>query len=67
MKTNPKQDRPRPRPRREVGRVIRRLLSAVDRVIAAAEDARQARDDLLKLSRSSEDIDQSAKEEVEQA
>lgn len=37
------------KPRREVGRVIRRLLSAVDRAIAAADEMKHARDELTRL------------------
>jgi hypothetical protein len=33
-----------------VGRVLRRLLSAVDRSIAAADEAKRARDDLVRLA-----------------
>jgi hypothetical protein len=33
-----------------VGRLVRRLLSAVDRSIEAAEQARRARDDLTRLA-----------------
>ena len=37
-------------PRRKVGRVMRRLLAAVDRSIAAADEARAARDQLVRLA-----------------
>ena len=39
-----------PKPRRRVGRVLRRLLAAVDRSIAAADEAREARDQLVQLA-----------------
>jgi len=49
MSAEPKKLRS-PEPRRQVGRVIRRLLTAVDRSIAAADEAREARDQLARLA-----------------
>jgi len=49
MTNAPKKLRSR-KPRQDVGRVIRQLLSAVDRAIMAADEARAARDELAQLS-----------------
>ena len=38
------------KPLRPVGRVMRRLLAAVDRSISAADEAREARDELVRLA-----------------
>ena len=49
MTTEPNKAR-NPKPRRQVGRVLRRLLAAVDRSIAAADETREARDQLVRLA-----------------
>ena len=61
MSTKPKQDR-------RIIRTVDRLLGAIDRTVRAAEQVKQARQDLAKLSKSFqlERRDQSTKE-VEQA
>ncbi len=50
MKTTPTKQPDRKKTRR----VMRRLLTAVDRSIAAAEEAKKARDELTKLALSNE-------------
>jgi len=61
MSTKPKQDR-------RIIRTVDRLLVAIDRTVRAAEQVKQARQDLAKLSKSFQvgRRDQSTKE-VEQA
>jgi len=45
------------KPSRPVGRVMRRLLAAVDRSISAADDARRARDELVRLATTGQQAD----------
>ena len=49
MSPEPKKTRTT-KPRPQVGQVIRRLLAAVDRSITAADEAREARDQLVRLA-----------------
>lgn len=57
MTTEPQKPRS-PKPRRTVGRVIRRLLAAVDRSIAAADEAREARDQLVRLAAEKQEVNE---------